>query len=299
VWEANSSEVHAHVMAMTQPTSAYWETIQHAAMVISLFLRWRCVGNFFGGRYLGEKNDSEAFANRPRINQTRNGETYPVYFQGFDSAKYHQQTGTPRVLHSRDHNHAGIWSHGKEISSLKLKRLHELGKLRRLLDTRQAAASRAVRDAWQIEFHKHIGKPGQAADHSMCPSSACCRDAALAKMYKWYPVPSETLLPATMEIVKECMNLPSTIALLDELASAMLKVSTHSDAILRRNIRTLNVGACEIQWRNFTTTRNRNRPATYTYKSKQRRQGKTCEKKHLEPPTWEWQKRVIEKVMSY
>ena len=299
VWEANSSAVHEHVMAISNNQSAYWQTIYNAATAISVWMRWRCTGLFFGGKYYGN-------AERPLVKETRNGKSYQVHFRGFNQRAFCERNGIMCILSCGERREQNpimqqlIRHHLKSIDDLKLRRLHELGKLRRLCDFRRDAAAQAVRKCWQVEFHKHIGKPGTAPDHSMCSASACCRDPALAQKYKWYPV--VVSLTETMHAVEDCMNLPSTTALLDNLASGDATCDVESFHALRCQFATKHTHFERWAMRNTMAklhwNENCDRPTMYTYLSKQRRLGKTIEKKQLELPTWEWQKKVIDKAMN-
>jgi hypothetical protein len=188
------------------------------------------------------------------------------------------------------------------VADLRLRRLGELARLKWCLDVRRQHASEAVKRAWTIEFHKHIGKRGVPADHSMCPPTAACRNPDLALKYQWFPVRSQDLLAQTMPIVKECMELPSTMALLDGLASGDNTCNVEAFHSMRCHFATKHTHFKRWGMRNTMAklhyNENLHRDATYTYDSRQRRLSKTVRKTVRAPPTWGWQNKVIEKVMS-
>lgn len=298
VWKENSAPVTSHLKEMSMPTSAYWQQNELAATIISKFLRWRCCGRYFGGTVVSTLKTVP----QVRVGAMCVEKATKRDFAGFSSTAYASRHGIADDTATTGAVEAGITELYKRLECFRLPCLRQLTKLRRLVDARRKAASLSVRSAWEVEFHKHMGAPGRAPDHSMCPENACCRNANFARMYKWTPVPSQTLDPLTMGFVKQCMNLPSTLSLLDKLASGSATSKVENFHSLRCHFATKQTSFKRWGMRNTMAkmhyNENLGRAVKYEYESKQRRLGKTVMKKTLENATYRWQEKVIEQALS-
>jgi hypothetical protein len=121
-------------------------------------------------------------------------------------------------------------------------------------------------------------------------------------MYNWHPVRTDMLESETMGIVEQCMNIPSTLAILDSLASGDATHDIESFHALRCHFATKTTFFGRWAMRNNMAklhyNENLGREALYTYKSRQRRLGKTINKTKRVNATWEWQSKVIARVMK-
>ena len=157
VFEANSDEVYEHIRLMQPQTSAYWTSINLVARALQLWFRRWAQGRWFKG------NKVEGREQPPK---RKDG----TVFVGFDHDLHTQRT------EAQPPTEAEVITASRAVVKVKLARLRELHTLRRLLNKRREIATAAVRKCWLEEFFKHMGKPGQPPDHSLCPAHAACND---------------------------------------------------------------------------------------------------------------------------
>jgi hypothetical protein len=286
-FESFSADVHNHITELQHDDSGYWQSIFRAATAISMFLRRHCRGRYYSGKPIGSYNNTPTYMARTVKKR--------VAFTGFDHATHTEKTG------SRMPSASDVITASKRVVQVELKRLRELSKLRRLLDERRDKTRAVVRGCWNDEFFMHMGKPGQAPNHSKCPIGAACRNPAVAAQYNWTPLPTLDHQPKTWEVVEHCLKMDSTLKLLDGLITGECASSIESFHSMRclfaPKQRYFKRWAMRNTMAKFHFNENLNRGIELTYLSKVRKLGKTVSKNKKVNPTWDWMTKVVNKVM--
>lgn len=129
------------------------------------------------------------------------------------------------------------------------------------------------------------------------------RDKEAATNYKWFPVPAHDLDHRSMPLVIQCMSIPSTLGLLCGLASGDATHYVESFHSMRCHFASKKSSFQRWAMRNTMAklhfNENLGRKVKCTYKSKQRRLGKTITKTVKENATWGWQARVVKRTLEY
>ena len=284
-FDKNSAGVYAQMAVVQDDESGYWQSIYRAATALSKWFRRHSRGRFFSGKEI------ESFHTPPIIK----GSGAP--FKGFDHAQYTRREG--RAVPSAE----DVISASKSVVEVELKRCNEMHKLRRLINDRRAKAKAAVRSCWTEEFFMHMGKPGQASDHSRCPVTAACRNKAVKKKYKWVPVPTLDHMQRSWDVIEECLTMPSTMALLDGIATGEAThhiESFHSWRCLFAPKQThFKYWAMRNTMAKLHFNENLRRETLCTYETKVRRcANKVLTRTNKVAATFSWRERVVEEIMT-
>jgi hypothetical protein len=336
VFEANSAEVHAHLRHIQQGSSAYWTSRQLAAKALQLWFRRHCKGLLFQGKQRPSSGDVIAASNAVAHIQQQSSaywtqqhlaakalqlwfrrHAHGRWFKGGEVARLQERpkredgtvfTGFDHEAHTKRTNAqpptgAEVIAASKAVVAIELKCRNEMHKLRRLIGKRRAIARAAARKCWLEEFFMHMGKPGQPADHSSCPADAACNDPDKATKWNWAPLRTELHDPKTWPVVEVCLKSKATLKLLDGIITGEGTCHIESFHAMRCTFASKHRYFPRWAMRNTMAkmhfNENLRRDIKYQYETRVKRLGnKIVTKKIKTNVTWNWRRRVINKVVS-